>query len=507
MARGTFFAGCLQVGAVVLLGTTCGSFPGRSANAAVLLSSPDEIYRQTFDSLAGQATGWTNDSTLPGWSLYVQNATLGSVAAPRLARGSGTSKTGSFYAFGSAPTTSPCDIALGGVGSGGDYFNKPASGAVAGWIALAVTNNTGGELASFTVDFTGEQWRDGGNASSQAMQLQYGFGSTFASVGQWAAPGGNFDWTSPRHAATATELDGNAAANRVPGLGGTIRGLHWADNSTLWLRWVENNDLGSDHGLAIDDFTFTATVARGSWQTNGDGMWSNPDHWNGDVPNAPGSVAVFGSEGLATTDGTVTLDVPPPTVGELDFDNARHRYTLGGTTPEPLTLQSAGGSAIVRVLSGKHEIAAPLALAGPTTITVHNAGDELMISGEVRGGSIFAKDGDGQLVLSAAHNHHAGTEVRSGVLTITSTGGLPAGSSLSIGAAGTVVLARDISGHGLPASGAPAKPVPEPGIPGLLMAAAGTWLALHYGPHRAGRRRMPLRPLAVGRPQQLLDEA
>jgi hypothetical protein len=28
---------------------------------------------------------------------------------------------------------------------------------------------------------------------------------------------------------------------------------------TLWIRWVERNDNGNDHGLAIDDFSFSAS--------------------------------------------------------------------------------------------------------------------------------------------------------------------------------------------------------------------------------------------------------
>jgi hypothetical protein len=29
----------------------------------------------------------------------------------------------------------------------------------------------------------------------------------------------------------------------------------------LWLRWIENDDSGTDHGLAIDDFSISATIA------------------------------------------------------------------------------------------------------------------------------------------------------------------------------------------------------------------------------------------------------
>jgi hypothetical protein len=29
----------------------------------------------------------------------------------------------------------------------------------------------------------------------------------------------------------------------------------------LWVRWIERNDVGNDHGLAIDDFSLSAAVA------------------------------------------------------------------------------------------------------------------------------------------------------------------------------------------------------------------------------------------------------
>ena len=34
----------------------------------------------------------------------------------------------------------------------------------------------------------------------------------------------------------------------------------WAAGDTLWLRWVERNDIGNDHGLAIDDLSFSVTA-------------------------------------------------------------------------------------------------------------------------------------------------------------------------------------------------------------------------------------------------------
>jgi hypothetical protein len=220
-------------------------------SASVAAVSFTGSYSQNFDSLAntGTAVAWTQDTTLTGWFLF--QYTGGNIADYNA--GDGTLNTGHFYSFGTGTAT---DRALGGTASSGTYFGSPgpASGALAGYIAVSLQNTTGGTLDHFTLSYDGEQWRNGGNATAQTMQLQYGFGSTFAGVTTWNTPGGNFDFTSPVASITAAGVDGNSAglaANR----GGTVSSLTWNDGDTLWVRWIENNDAGNDHGLAIDNFS------------------------------------------------------------------------------------------------------------------------------------------------------------------------------------------------------------------------------------------------------------
>jgi hypothetical protein len=218
-------------------------------------------YSQNFDALptSGTTLAWANNSTLAGWSLYRQPAT--GTAITTIDAGTGSSSTGSFYSFGVLGSGLLTDRALGGLGSGAAYFGSPVAGTVAGWIALGLTNNTGAPINKLTLGYDGEQWRDGGNTSSQVMKLEYGFGNSFSTVPTWAAPGGSFDFTSPIHTAVAATLDGNAAGNRTTGLGGTFNNLGWTAGSTLWVRWVESNDAGNDHALAIDNIQFTLPAA------------------------------------------------------------------------------------------------------------------------------------------------------------------------------------------------------------------------------------------------------
>ncbi len=200
-------------------------------------------YAQDFNALAtsGTTNAWAQGSTLEGWYLYT--AASADIATYRA--GDGATNAGAFYSFGSGTTA---ERALGGV----------ASGSVSGYIALALTNSSGAAIDTLNIGFNGEQWRNGGNVAAQPMALEYGFGASFGAVAQWqAAPA--LGWNSPVTGAAAAGVDGNGAG-RVP-VSGSLGSLAWAPGPTLWLRWIEVNDAGNDHGLAIDDLSITTAAA------------------------------------------------------------------------------------------------------------------------------------------------------------------------------------------------------------------------------------------------------
>jgi hypothetical protein len=225
----------------VIAGATLALSAALPVQAAVGVTSPAFTYSQSFDSLAstGTANVWANDSTLPGWAIY----TTAGAEVTLYRAGTGSTTNGAAYSFGTG-----ADRALGGVGSG----------SFSGYFALALSNLTGTGLSSFTLAFDGEQWRNGGNATAQTMAFQYGFGSSYASVATWTAPGANFDWTSPINTTTAAAVDGNAAG-LVANRGGTIT-TPWAAGQTLWLRWADENNAGNDHGLAIDNVALSVST-------------------------------------------------------------------------------------------------------------------------------------------------------------------------------------------------------------------------------------------------------
>lgn len=218
------------------------------AQASIAVADATFAYNQTFDSLAtsGASNAWANNSTIAGWSLFRANP---SAAVVSYIADAGTSTTGGIHSYGSSG-----ERALGALGS------NAFSGA---WIAVAFQNTSNAAFTGFNIGFNGEQWRDGGSATPAAhkMTLEYGFGATFATVGTWTAPGGNFDWSSPviANKSNGATVDGNGAG-KVTGLGGTVA-TTWAANDTLWVRWVEKNDTGADHGLAIDNVNLTVMAA------------------------------------------------------------------------------------------------------------------------------------------------------------------------------------------------------------------------------------------------------
>jgi hypothetical protein len=208
-------------------------------------------YTQDFDTLTTSTTAsaWAQNSTLPGWYLFV--STLAD--APTIAADAGGSNAGTFRSYGAAGAS---ERALGSLASGGSYFGSPASGAPAGYIAAAFSNAGATPFDGFTVAFDGEQWRNGGNTAAQSLVLSYGLGASFGTVA-WSAPVALFG--SPVIGSTAGAVDGNSTG-LVAGLGAVVTGLDWAPGQTLWLRWTDLNDIGNDHGLAIDNLSFTASV-------------------------------------------------------------------------------------------------------------------------------------------------------------------------------------------------------------------------------------------------------
>jgi hypothetical protein len=269
-----------SIAAIIVTGTLLSCIDTR---AQIAFSAG--LYRQSFDSLAGSGTAntWTENSTLPGW--YAAQSAGSGVTAYRADIGAGN--TGALYSFGSADSS---DRALGSISSG-----TPVN------IAYGVrfANDTTDTVTNITLTYTGEQWRNGGNTAQQTLAFSYRVSnspitsSDPSTANSWTTMSA-LSFTSPTTGATSTALDGNASANRQLFSAIELAGVSVAPGQEIFLRWLDINDSGNDHGLAVDDLSvgFNSIAAV----TNPPSITSQPQSRT----NNAGTVATF----TVAVDGT-----------------------------------------------------------------------------------------------------------------------------------------------------------------------------------------------------------
>ncbi|MEO8276656.1 MAG: ExeM/NucH family extracellular endonuclease [Thermoanaerobaculia bacterium] len=285
----------------VALFVASGAFADGVFGQCISLTTLNVASTQSFDGLANSGTNvtWTDNSTLPGWyaSLATYNA------------GTGTSTTGAMYSFGVAGTHAVTDRALGSVVTNGtgEIF----------W-AVCFVNNTGATLTSLDLAFVGEQWRDGNPSPAATHSLFFEYQTAASGViidannpttGWTPAPA--LDFAGPVAGTAASALDGNLPANRVAK--SSSLAVLVSPGNQVWLRFRDANENGSDHGLAIDEFSMTP---QGS---------ANPTP----TLSINDVTANEGNSGTTSFNFTVSLNLPAP-VGGVTFDIA----TADGTAQD-----------------------------------------------------------------------------------------------------------------------------------------------------------------------------
>jgi hypothetical protein len=225
---------------------------GATLVAATLLGAPvaqaqvaqtTKTYTQNFDTLA---TSGTSKALPTGWKLDERGS---SSAGSDDAYATSNANTGTAYAFGSGS-----ERALGSVTSGS---------ATPILFGAFFTNALGSAIQSLTLGYVGEQWRLG-TASSDRLSFEYSLDATSLSNGSWTSFNA-LDFASIKNGtgsgSASSALDGNAAGNRKD-ISATIGNLLIANGGGFAIRWTDRDVGGSDHGLAIDDLTLTATLAQ-----------------------------------------------------------------------------------------------------------------------------------------------------------------------------------------------------------------------------------------------------
>ncbi len=222
---------------------------------AISMTNSPLTYTQAFNTLNSTGTiTWADNSTISGW--YAQRTGTGTT----LSASTGSSTGGDLYSLGS---TSSSERALGSLGSG-----NAAAGSFA-WGTI-FQNNTTATIASISVGYTGEQWRNNGNATAQTVTFWYKVSSTLVtslnpgSVNTgWTAVNA-LDFTSPIATASAATLDGNLSANKITFLPTSLGAISIPVGHYLILRWSDIDHPGNDHVMGIDDFNITWPAGGGT---------------------------------------------------------------------------------------------------------------------------------------------------------------------------------------------------------------------------------------------------
>ena len=159
----------------------------------------------------------------------------------------------------------------------------------------------------------------------------------------------------------------------------------------------------------------TITNLASQWIATGGGLWTDSANWNASgVPNFAGATAEFGAS--ITGSATITMN-GPKTVGAIVFGNATHSYTVSGTAPDTLTLDSGTASPASISVLGVHTIATPVVLDDAATITA-SAASSLTISGDISGAQALTTGGAGTVVLTGTNSYSGGTTITSGTLEL-----------------------------------------------------------------------------------------
>jgi hypothetical protein len=224
--------------------------------AAITYDTAGVAYTQDFDSLGSTGAAWTNGTTLTGWHWVGEG---GTTPATYTATDGGTAVGNQILSVGST-SLNPTDRAFGG---------QNGNNVATLYYGAQILNSTGDTLSTFSLTYTGEQWRRIQNEAADQLTFQYqifnaGEGSLSAASG-WNAVGA-LTFTAPTTSSQSSAgIDGNLLANRTT-ISSTVSGFSWSEGQEIWLRWTDNNPANNSSAsrravMGIDDLSFSATSA------------------------------------------------------------------------------------------------------------------------------------------------------------------------------------------------------------------------------------------------------
>jgi autotransporter-associated beta strand protein len=416
---------------------------------ALLLAAPCAAQIAVVDT---DPTPFTGSHSGSGSLMFSQGITI-SPTADVLVVDLGSLANSSWAGFNFSVNGDPLIQATGQVSTTGTY--RPASSIFylanppSGSLTLLGTfgNATAGALDWYTLSGVNTAApvaaasANGGSSSTASITLSTSAGA-FAAVDQ-AVKSGASSQTYTSTSGTATAFSGQAVSTLYAGDGSAID-LSAGPNT---LTAAVNFNGGTNHPISVAVFAAAVPSSGSSYwtDTSGAGNWSAGANWHaGVVPNGAGQVATF-----AQTGGTETVMLDnSPTIGGLVLGTSAGGSTSYNLTGGTLNLANSGGGVLAMVY------------------------DDQEIDSQITGSESLTMQGTGQLILSnPANDYTGGTVVESGTLIVSAAGALPDGSSLTIGAGGTLIFDPSVSGSpavmAIPAGRVEA--VPEPSTLWLLI--------------------------------------
>jgi hypothetical protein len=317
----------------------------------------------TFDEL--QLTGINLFDVTRGFYIFEQ----GSNANATYRASDGTATTGDTYSFGAVSSS---ERALGSITTGSLTPNT---------FGALISNNTGTAVNTLTVQYTGEQWRSG-SATGDTLYFAYSLDATGLDNGTWVAVNA-LNFIAPINGAGAA-LNGNLSENQV-NFNVDISGFMMPNNGSMWIRWVDLDVLGTDHGMAIDNLILTPKYIPNPT------IAANPTTLSGfnqilGAPSAEQSFVVSGFDlsddveitaplgyeiSFTSGDDFVTSLTITPVVGEVEATTVyvRLNATQANTYEGDVVLTSAPASDAFVELTGVAVVPSPELTVNPLVLT------------------------------------------------------------------------------------------------------------------------------------------
>jgi hypothetical protein len=346
----------------------------------VHLTSP--TFTENFDA----ALAVTPTNTPNGWYVgYAPYSGSGGDNIMAISVGDGTTGPNGSAGW-NYGTTGDADRALGTAPTG--------TGSPAGdrGIVVRIKNDTGQSITAFDLIYTGEVWRN-----YVAPNAPFGYTNMVSlnNGATWVETGTAFNFIQP--ATVPTDVvgarNGNDPANQQTLIGSTFTlPSPVPPNGTLYIRWFDRNEGGTDGGIAIDDVEFTATLEAFTPEVT----FITPT--NGQQVGGGAAVVLTAQPSMANPVTNITFyDNNLSTVIGSDtnspFSITASNLTLGAHTLYAVAQDSGGIRATGNVsITINPNVAPSLIFTNPPVIT------DYLVGTEVVNISVDATDTDGSIV-------------------------------------------------------------------------------------------------------------